>query len=171
MCSNVTNGKLPLKMPPPSMYAGPRTRGGEESARRITIFIWSTAGGSWVVAGRKRRMVARARALSRRARAAISISRKPKNSLGREGGREGVGKMPKMTVGVEKVSRAALLLPFLRGGGSTFTRSRERDKILSSFAAFFLPFRYISNKIFRGEGAKFGSFSQTDVVALGSGGN
>ena len=110
----------------------------------------------------------RARALSRRARAAISISRKPKNSLGREGGREGVGKMPKMTVGVEKVSRAALLLPFLRGGGSTFTRSRERDKAAAAADSF--PFRYISNKIFRGEGAKFGSFSQTDVVALGSGG-
>ena len=98
----------------------------------------------------------------------------------RSGGKRGENeKMPKMTVGlghkkdvwsVER-RRRSLLLPFLRacddgaaeggeGNGSTFTRSRERDKILSfSFgslgffapfaAAFFLPFRYISNKIFR----------------------
>ena len=60
-----------------------------------------------------------------RARAAISISRKPKN--GAEGKKE---KMPKMTVGEEKsVERRRLLLPFLRadeGRINVYEESRKR---------------------------------------------
>ena len=64
--------------------------------------------------------------------------------------------MPKMTVGAEKSVERRLLLPFLRADRRTTRRGTdqrlrgvEKEIRFSFSAAFFLPFRYISNKIFR----------------------
>ena len=79
-----------------------------------------------------------------RARAAISISRKPKN------GAEGKGKNAKNDRWGRKKCGAASFIALFKSRRGTDQRLRGVEKeIRFSPPTFFLPFRYISNKIFR----------------------
>ena len=107
----------------------------------------------WVMGGR--RMVARSLSLEEGSCGDFDFAQTEK--LARRKGRRGIGKMPKMTVGVEKVSRGSggcgsFIALFKRrtdadgGGGSTFTRSRERDKAAAD--SFWPPLALLASSLF-----------------------